>query len=203
MTAAVLGGQPGSLTGHTACSASPRKQDQLSRRHLRTDTFPLGSPERNCKCETCRYLGFVVLPTVLTARSRSLQTIACSPSAGTVSQSPRAPRVTEGASGSPVLGEFPKLWKEDTVCSGKTSVPALVLPPNCCVTLGRELHFCESVSSSGIFRWQQTMTVPPHIALMLTSPLKSKCILLQATAETSCLRACSRPLRGRLEAPEN
>ena len=201
----MLGGQLGSLTSHAACSSSPRKQDQLSWWHLRNHAFPSGSLRRTAsvKCETCRYLGFVVLPAVLIARSRSLQTIACLPSASTVSESPRAPRVGEEASGSPVLGEFPKHWKGDTVWSGKTSVPALVLPTNCCVTLGRELHFCESVSSSGIFRWQQTMMVPPRIALMLTSPLKSKCILLQAIAETSCLGACSRPLRGGLEAPEN
>ena len=73
---------------------------------------------------------------------------------------PRARCVGEGAAGSPVLGEFPKRWKEDSLWSRKASIAALILPANCCATPGHELHFSETVSSSGKCGWEKTLMVP-------------------------------------------
>lgn len=44
------------------------------------------------------------------------------------------------AAGSPVLGEFPKQWDEESLWSRKPYIPTLALPPDCCVTWGKELH---------------------------------------------------------------
>lgn len=75
----------------------------------------------------------------------------------------------------PLEGEFPMQGKEDSLWSRKTYTPTLARPLQCCVTLGNELHFCEPASSAGNLRWQQTITVPMHQALMHERPSASYC----------------------------
>lgn len=123
------------------------------------------------ECESCGCPAFVVLPTVLIVWSRSFQTIVCLLSVSMLSTEPSVQPLPcslcrRRSSRQPLEGEFPMQGKKDSLWSRKTYTPTLARPLQCCVTLGNELHFCEPASSAGNLRWQQTITVPMHQALM-------------------------------------